>query len=292
MSTATVHRVYNDVVAAHYDLDPQGVTRRSLDIAVRQLQEHDFFGATKEPLRVFDVGMGTGLFLGKLLELAPDQIAPFGIDLAENMVANARRKIPGLVAAVGDAAELDAHFPGQAFNCICTHFITGYVSMRVLAPRIARRLEEGGYWSVIGGTKAAYPALQARGNSRLLRWLSGVGSRAMDDTVLNPADLQEVVDTMEAHGFAVSAAETFEPTLDFPDFDRFMEFAYRGGWLTPLVETIGLHRAGPVKRWLFDHLVFPLRDSHHIVIALGRKQERGQTRPLANRGGSSAGASS
>jgi hypothetical protein len=110
----------------------------------------------------------------------------------------------------------------------------------------------------------------------------------MDDTVLNPADLQEVVDTMEAHGFAVCAAETFEPTLEFPDFDRFMEFAYRGGWLTPLVETIGLHRAGPVKRWLFNHLVFPLRDSHHIVIALGRKQERGQTQPLAGRGGSSA----
>jgi ubiquinone/menaquinone biosynthesis C-methylase UbiE len=271
MSTATIYRVYNDVVAAHYDLDPQGVIRRSLDYAVRQLQKQDLFGKTKEPLRVFDVGMGTGLFLGKLKELANGQIVPFGLDLAENMVENARRKIPDLVAVIGDAAELDAHFPGQAFDCICTHFITGYVPMRVLAPKIARRLKEGGYWSLIGGTKAAYPALQAKGDSQLNRWLSGAGSRRMDDTVLNPANEQEVVDTMEAHGFEVCAAETFEPVLEFNNFDQFMGFGYRGGWLTPLVEIIGLHKAGPVKRWLLNRLVFPVIDSHNIVIALGRK---------------------
>ncbi len=189
MSTATIHRAYNDVVASHYDLDPQGVIGRSLEYAVKQLQGEDLFGATKEPLRVLDIGMGTGQFLGKLKDLANDQIVPFGLDLAENMVENARRKIPDLVAVVGDAAELDAHFPGQQFDCICTHFITGYVPIRVLGPKIAGRLKVGGYWSLVGGTKAAYPALQAKGDSKLLRWLSGAGSRKMDDTVLNPANL-------------------------------------------------------------------------------------------------------
>ena len=189
--------------------------------------------------------MGTGLFLGKLKDVAGDQIVPFGLDLAENMVENARRRIPDLDAVVGDAAELDAHFPGQQFDCICTHFVTGYVPMRVLAPKIASRLKPGGYWSLVGGTKAAYPALQAKGDSQLLRWLSGAGSRTMDDTVLNPANLQEVVDTMDAHGFEVCHGETFEPALEFKDFDQFMEFGYRGGWLTPLIESMGLHKAGP-----------------------------------------------
>ena len=87
--------------------------------------------------------MGTGQFLGKLKDLANDQIVPFGVDLAENMVEDARRKIPDLVAVVGDAAELDAYFPGQQFDCICTHFITGYVPMRVLGPKIASRLKAG-----------------------------------------------------------------------------------------------------------------------------------------------------
>ena len=51
-----------------------------------------------------------------------------------------------------------------------------------------------------------------------------------------------------------------------------MEFGYRGGWLTPLIEEMGLHKAGPVKRWLLNRLAFPVRDSHNIVVALGRKR--------------------
>lgn len=273
MSMPTIHRAYNDVVASHYDLDPQGVIGRSLDYAVQQLQNENVLGATKESLCVLDIGMGTGLFLRKLKELAGDQIMPFGVDLAENMVQNARRKIPDLVAEVGDAAELDAYFPGQQFDCICTHFMTGYVPMRLLAPKIASRLRVGGYWSLVGGTKAAYPALQAKGDSQLIRWLSGVGSRKVDDTVLNPANLQEVADTMSAHGFEVRSGQTFTPTIEFNDFDQFMDFGYRGGWLTPLIESLGLHKAGSVKRWLFNRFVFPVTDSHNIVIALGRKKE-------------------
>jgi SAM-dependent methyltransferase len=273
MSTQTIHRAYNDVVASHYDLDPQGLIRRSLDLGVKQLREADLFGETRQSVRVLDVGMGTGLFLGKLKGLAGDQVVPFGIDLAENMVENARRRLPDLDAVVGDASKLDAYFPGQRFDCICTHFMTGYVPMRVLAPQIASRLEVGGYWSLIGGTKAAYPALQAKGDSKLIRWLSGAGSQKMDDTVLNPADLQEVNNTMESHGFEMLAGETFEPELEFNNFDQFMEFGYRGGWLTPLIETMGLHRAGPLKRWLLNRLAFPVRDSHNIVIALGRKRQ-------------------
>jgi SAM-dependent methyltransferase len=272
MSTATIHRAYNDVVAPHYDLDPQGVISRSLEIAVQQLRKEDCLGAGREPFQVLDIGMGTGQFLGKLKDQANDQVVPFGLDLAENMVEAARRRIPDLVAVVGDATKLDTHFPGQQFDCICTHFITGYVPMRVLGPQIASRLKVGGYWSLVGGTKAAYPALQAKGDSKLLRWLSGAGSQKMDETVLNPANLQEVATTMEALGFEMQAGETFEPILEFKHFDQFMDFGYRGGWLTPLIESMGLHRAGPMKRWLLDRLAFPVRDSHNIVVALGRKR--------------------
>jgi SAM-dependent methyltransferase len=270
-TTTTVHRAYNDVVASHYDLDPQGVIGRSLDRAVGHLQNTDLFGPGKPAVAVLDIGMGTGLFLGKLVDIAGDQIEPFGIDLAENMVNNAKKRIPGLDAIVGDATKLDDYFPGQQFDCICTHFVTGYVSMSVLAPKIFSRLRPGGYWSLVGGTKAAYRALQAKGDSQVLRWLSGIGARKMDDTVLNPGNLKEVADTMTAHGFSVAAGETFEPALEFKDFDQFMEFGYRGGWLTPLIESMGLHRAGPITRWLLNRLAFPISDSHNIVIALGRK---------------------
>ncbi len=271
MSTPTIHRAYNDVVASHYDLDPQGVIGRSLDLGVQQLEKEGCLGTSGEAMRVLDLGMGTGLFLGKLKERAGELIMPFGIDLAEKMVENARKRLPDLDALVGDASRLDAHFPGQQFDCICTHFMTGYVPMRVLAPQIARKLKPGGYWSLIGGTKSAYPALQAKGDSKFIRWLSGAGSQKMDETVLNPASLQEVIDVMESHQLEMRAGETFEPTLEFNDFDQFMQFGYRGGWLTPLIETMGLQKAGPLKRWLLNRLAFPVKDTHNIVIALGRK---------------------
>ncbi len=271
MSTTTIRHAYNDVVATHYDLDPQGVIGRSLDRGIAQMKEEGLLDSDRE-LQVLDVGMGTGLFLGKLKAEAGDRLVPFGIDLAENMLEVARKRLPGLEAVVGDASDLEAHFPGREFDCICTHFVTGFVGMRVLAPQIARKLKPGGYWSLIGGTKAAYPALRAKGDSKFLRRLSGAGSRAMDETVLNPADLQEVTATMAEYGLEVCRGETFEPALNFENFDGFMEFGYRGGWLTPLIESMGLQKAGPVRRWLIDRLIFPVQDSHNIVIALGRKR--------------------
>jgi ubiquinone/menaquinone biosynthesis C-methylase UbiE len=270
MSTTSIRHAYNDVVATHYDLDPQGLIGKSLDRGISQMKQEGLLDSDRE-LHVLDVGMGTGLFLGKLKAVAGDRVVPYGIDLAENMLDVARQRIPGLNAVTGDASDLEGYFPGQQFDCICTHFVTGFVGMRVLAPQIARRLKPGGYWSLIGGTKAAYKALQAKGDSRLLRWLSGAGSRRMDDTVLNPADLREVTETMAAHGLEVRQGETFEPALNFDNFDAFMEFGYRGGWLTPLIESMGLNEASRAKRWLINRLIFPVKDSHNIVIALGRK---------------------
>jgi ubiquinone/menaquinone biosynthesis C-methylase UbiE len=271
MNTQTIRHAYNEVVAPHYDRDPQGVTGNSLDRAVRQIRKQGLLGDGAGPLRVLDVGMGTGMFLVKLKALGNGQVQPYGLDLAEQMLAEARRKVPDLVAEVDDAANLDAHFPGQTFDLVSSHFITGFVPLRLLAPKVWGRLEEGGHWSLVGGTLAGYPALQAKANSRFLRWLSGAGTRKIDDVVCNPADQAEAVRTLEAHGFEVCAAETFEPALRFRDFDEFMEFAYTGGWLTPLIEATGLHRAGAFKRWLLNRFVFPVHDRHSIVIVLARK---------------------
>jgi SAM-dependent methyltransferase len=271
MNTQTIHHSYNDVVAPHYDLDPQGVTGDSLDRALAQLRQEHPLEAGVTPLRVLDVGMGTGMFLAKLKALGNGQVQPFGLDLAEQMIEHARRKMPDLVAEVDDAANLDAHFPGQRFDCVCTHFITGFVPMSVLAPKIWDRLEDGGYWSLVGGTRKAYPALQARADSKVLRWLARAGSQKVQDVLCNPADQADAVRTMQANGFRICAAETFEPALKFRDFAQFMEFAYTGGWLTPLIEATRLHEAGAIKRWLMNRLFFPITDHHSIVIVLARK---------------------
>lgn len=271
MSIEAVHRQYNDVVAPHYDLDPQGVIGRSFDRVVEQLQNHHILGGDAQRLRVLDVGMGTGLFLARLKALNGDCVQPFGIDLAEKMVECARQRLPDLTAEVEDAAHLDACFPGLSFDLICTHFITGFVSMDVLAPKIWGRLHEGGAWSLMGGTRAGFPTLRARGTGKSIRWLSGAQPGKFDDGLVNPEDVNDVVRTVQRHGFEVCAAETFEPEVEFAHFEQFMEFGYQGGWFTPIIEAIGLQKAKAPTRWLLNRLVFPFKDHHSIAVVLARK---------------------
>jgi SAM-dependent methyltransferase len=271
MMTQTIRRQYDEVIAHHYDQDPQAVLRTSLDRAADQIRQH--LPLSGERLRVLDVGVGTGLFLARLRALGGPRVEPFGLDLSEKMIAIARRRMPDLVAAVDDAANLDAHFPGRSFDLVCSHFITGFVPLAVLAPRIRERLAPGGYWSLVGGTMAGFPALRARANAKSLRWLFRGRTLDIDELACNPAGLDEVVQTLQANGLEVCAGETFEPALSFRNFQEFMDFAYRGGWLTPFIEALGLHRAKALTRLLLNLFVFPAHDHHSIAVVLARKSE-------------------
>jgi hypothetical protein len=143
--------------------------------------------------------------------------------------------------------------------------------MGALAPKIHRRLAAGGYWSLVGGTKAGFPVLQKKGRGRVGRWLYGGPTPSLDDVVCNPAGREEVVRELTAHGFAVREAETFTPQFEFRNLDDFLAFAYYGGWLTPFVEDLGLHKTKPATKALLNLLLFPIRDHHSIEIVLAQK---------------------
>src|SRR5262249_33886967 len=159
--TDAIQQQYNEVIAPNYDLDPQSVTGNTLDRAAEQICQERLLGDVPNPLRVYDVGMGTGMFLTRLIALAGDRIQAFGLDLSQKMIECAHQKIPNLTAVVDTAANLDTHFAEQDFDLICTHFISGFVPLSVLAPKVWSRLETGGYWSYLGATKQAYPGLQS-----------------------------------------------------------------------------------------------------------------------------------
>jgi SAM-dependent methyltransferase len=269
MQTELIQRQYDDVIAPHYDRDPYEVTSRSLDRAVDQLRRRAADPLTA-PLRVLDLGMGTGAFLAKLRDHAA-YLRPYGIDVSEKMIDIARTRIPGLVAAVDDAANLDGQFEHESFDLVSTHFVTGFVPMAVLAPKIHRRLAVGGYWSFVGGTMAAFPELQKIARGRVGRWLYGGAPLSVGDLVVNPAGRDEIVGTLTSHGYVVRECETFTPGFEFRNLDEFLEFAYYGSWLTPFVEKLGLHRASFLMRVALNLFVFPVRDHHCIEIVLAQK---------------------
>jgi SAM-dependent methyltransferase len=273
MQANVIQRQYDEVIASHYDFDPQSVVGDSLDRAIGQLQQQHRGEIGDQSLRVLDLGMGTGLFLEKLRTHTVEGIQPFGLDISQKMIDIAHARIPDLVSAVDDAANLDQHFPTLSFDLVGTHFITGFVPVNVLAPKIRAKLKTGGYWSFVGGTMAGFPELQAKAATLpLKKFLFGTAKLAIDDMVCNPANQEEVVRTLEAEGFTVCECETFRPDLRFENLNDFMEFAYYGGWLTPFVEALGLHRPKPMVRLLLNKFFFPVNDHHDIVIALAQKR--------------------
>jgi SAM-dependent methyltransferase len=270
MPASVIQRQYDEVIAEHYDLDPYRVIGRSLDRAVAQIGRELGLGARSASIQVLDLGVGTGSFLAKLgAHVGP--IRPYGIDISQKMIDIASQKVPGLNAAVDDAVNLDAQFLGESFDIICTHYVTGFVPMAELATKIRDRLASGGYWSLVGGTKGGFPALRSKADSKAARLLFGGNTVDVDDRVCNPADRAEILRTFETHGFDVCRCETFAPRLDFKNLDDFLAFAYYGGWLTPFVEALGLHRMQGTTKAEVDSLFFPVTDYHSIEIALAKK---------------------
>jgi SAM-dependent methyltransferase len=269
--TAAIQRQYDEIIASRYDLDPQSIIGDSLDHAIAEIKSHQLIAANSSPLLVLDIGVGTGRFLEKLTSAAQRPIQPFGLDLSQKMIDVAHGRNPRLVAVRDNAANLDACFESQFFDLIATHFVTGFVPLRVLAPKIWRKLRYGGYWSFVGGTKAGFPAMQRKANADALRWLLGKRKLEVDGLVTNPADHEEVVDDMRRSRFVVRTSKTFRPNLRFANFNEFMDFGYWGGWLTPFIESMGLHRAKPALRLLFDTFLFPIEDHHSIEIVLAQK---------------------
>lgn len=272
MQTTTIQQQYDDVIAQHYDGDPHGVTGRSLDKAIQQLQDTGKlnYSLIAPPLRVLDLGMGTGMFLEKLVSSTFGEIDAYGVDLSPGMAEIALQKIPGLKVELDDAANFDNHFGDTDFDLICTHFVTGFVPIEHLAPLIYKRLKPGGIWSFVGSSKAAYPVLRRKANNPVVRMMFGGGTLSLGN-LLCPDHESGLGRSMSSVGFEIEATDTFEPELWFADFDSFMQYAYTGGWLTPFIEQLGIHRLNKAAKALLNGFVFPVRDHHSILLGLARK---------------------
>ena len=266
MQSTLIRRQYDEIIASHYDFDPQSMIGDSLDRALGQVERQ--LGENGS-LKVLDVGVGTGRFVEKLR--ASRAVEPYGLDISQKMIDIACKRIPDLEAAVTDARNVDAHFPGVSFDLVCTHFLTGFIPLEVLAPEMRGKLRAGSFWSYVGGTLEGFPILQGKANTRLLRWLFGIRKLEVSAFVDNPANQCHVEATLERNGFAIRECETFRPRAFFNNWKEFLDFAYYGGWLTPFIESMGLQRAGAVGRAVLNRLFFPMEDRHAIVIALAQK---------------------
>ncbi len=93
-----------------------------------------------EGTRVLDVGCGTGVVCGLA---AGRRAAPTGVDVAPGMLAEARRRHPGLAFAEADAAALP--FPDGAFDACVANFVLNHLpAPEEAVAEMARALGSGG----------------------------------------------------------------------------------------------------------------------------------------------------
>jgi SAM-dependent methyltransferase len=262
MTYDEIQRQYDEVIAPHYDLDPLAVTGRSLDRALAQLKDVGCLLGVLPTMDVLDVGIGTGRFFGLLRQESDREIRPHGLDVSRQMIELAMTRIPDLIAEVDDGANIAVHFDGTLFDLVCTHFVTGFVPLAHIAPEIFSKLKPGGYWSFVGATSQAFSKLQEVSHSRLVKLLLGGKGPKLND-LKTPTD--------QSHSLEICDIQTFLPELLFRNFDEFMAFAWKGGWLTPFIEDVGIHKASRLIQFALNQFVFPVMDHHQIVIALVRK---------------------
>ncbi|VEP15758.1 Methylase involved in ubiquinone/menaquinone biosynthesis [Hyella patelloides LEGE 07179] len=267
-----IQRQYDEIIAPSFDMDARGIYASTYQKGIIQLQNTNLL-QSKTPLQVLDIGIGTGSFLEQVALLCEGEINLFGIDISEKMLDIAKRKIPSLRTIVDNATNLEHHYVERSFDLICSHFVTGFVPMRELAPKIWNLLDEGAYWSLIGQTMTSYPNLRKIEDSlasKLIRWFSG-NSKLDYDIVCCPEERSEVIEIFQENGFEVRQIETFEPKIDFANLDDFLDFGYYSGWLTPFIEKLGIQNASKMLSLMINVLLFPVHDNQSIEIALARK---------------------
>ncbi len=267
-----IQRQYDEIIAPNFDIDAKGIYASTYQKGIIQLQNTNLI-LSKTPLQVLDIGIGTGSFLEQIALLREGEVSPFGMDISEKMLDIAKKKIPNLRTIVDDATNLEKHYANRSFDLICSHFVTGFVPMRELAPKVWNLLDEGAYWSLIGQTMASYPNLRKIEDSlvsKLIYWVSG-NSKLDYDVVSSPEGHSEVIEILEENDFEVCQIETFEPKIDFANLDDFLDFGYYNGWLTPFIEKLGIHKASKMLSLMINILLFPIHDNQSIEIALARK---------------------
>ncbi len=79
----------------------------------------------KNPLKILDVGMGTGYLTNKLVHYFPEAEV-FGLDFAPGMVEQAKKNSEGFTVVEADASSLP--FPGNTFDLIISNLMYQWIS--------------------------------------------------------------------------------------------------------------------------------------------------------------------
>src|SRR6202050_5942359 len=152
------------------------------------------------PVRVADLGAGTGILAGALARLGADVVA---VEPDQSMLAELRRQLPGVRAVAGSAEALP--LPGQSVDAVLCGQSMHWFDLDRALPEIARVLTPGGVlaglWNVDDDRVGWVAGLAAisKSDTRLSRWRATPEADSEQDVLLTGSSWFAPV---EEHEFA------------------------------------------------------------------------------------------
>jgi SAM-dependent methyltransferase len=260
MDAAAAGRMYDELVADHYDADPFGCRRAAYEAVTRQLQR---YARGKSIEQIVDVAMGTGSGLLACRPLFPEA-RMLGVDASRKMIERGRRKLD-VEAFHGDCLESERWVSPGSADVALIHFVMAYVPPVKMLRVVSSLLKPGALLSVATTTFDTFPTLQE------LTVQHGVSSReAIKANGHVPDNPEGLASLLEAQGFEVLEGERVQVPVDFASFDALFDFGLNSGWLTHFFARVQREQLAvqlPIER------AFPLQDEFRAYVATARKRD-------------------
>jgi len=123
--TREINRIFHDEEAACYDARHPEVLEGDWQWWERTAARHILpLAKDRGPLRVLDLGTGTGFVAGVLRNILPQGTDIVAYDMSRRMLERAQAKLPGTPAVQGDAEQLpftDSSFDAVVVNAVLHH---------------------------------------------------------------------------------------------------------------------------------------------------------------------------
>ncbi|MFI5268687.1 MAG: class I SAM-dependent DNA methyltransferase [Chloroflexota bacterium] len=246
-----------DTLTDTYDEDVFGILAAAHELALEQVLRHapaDGISA------VCDVAVGTGRFMEDLAQRFPDASLS-GLDISGRMLAQARRRLPGLQAFQADARGATGYVGDGSMELTIAHFVMSYVGPAELLSELNRLTAPGGICSLANSTYESLAAMQRASR----RCLSEAQIRAHSDMPLTTAEMERLV---AAAGFEVVDSATLRKLVRFESFEELRDWGLRSGFLTTFFESLPDSQVQALRQIAG---VFPLEDHFQGTFIVGRK---------------------
>ncbi len=255
--TVDIGKLY-DSIASHYDGESLDLLSAGREMAVEQIARH----APKHAgLSVIDLGSGTG---ATLVSLAPRLLEPrlHAVDLSAEMLAIARSKLE-VTTIVADAAALGRHFEPGSVDVITMHYLTTFIDVPATLRVCRDLLRPGGLLSVVSTTQEAFAALRRE-----------VGHRIASEAELRqaspaPDDATALAGAVREEGLEICAIEPCVRPVTFPSFEACLDFGFKSGFFTHIIESLGRDRVASAAPLLGP--LFPIDDEYRGAVILARR---------------------